>query len=279
MLAEPSCSVILIHGLGDQSSDWSQDFRTALKNELGSSATEVDLLDAYWAPLSTVEDSLHPRLSVTRPGLEDVTLGDETYRRTVLEFSRMLAAEAGASAGAHTFGPSDTFDLVKGLLPGGLELVVDVGNYVAHNSVRTAVQNILHTKLGEARAEDPDASVLLVSHSQGTVISFDVLRQAGANYPGLRTWMTMGSPLRKYFAFPLFWGRLQLGVPPDLRWVNLFDQLDIVGKGLAGAVDWVTPQPEDRMVDNEHNASGPHDHWNNPEVVQAVSAEIVRLLG
>ena len=191
----------------------------------------------------------------------------------------MLAAEAGAPVGAESFGPSDLFGTIEGLLPGGRELVVDVGNYVGRNSVRTAVQNVLHACLGAAGAEGPGVPTLVVSHSQGTVISYDVLRQAGGSYPSLRTWITMGCPLRKYFAFPLEWGRHQLGVPPGLRWLNLYDPTDIVGKDLSGAVDWPAPQPQDQVVDNVHNAHGAHDHWNNPQVVQAVAAEITRLLG
>src|SRR5439155_24350061 len=142
----------------------------------------------------------------------------------------------------------------------------------------TAVQNVLHACLGEASAAGTDVPLLIVSHSQGTVISYDVLRQAGGSYANLRTWITMGCPLQKYFAFPLQWGRQQLGVQPGLRWLNLYDPMDIVGKGLGGAVDWPAPQPQDQVVDNVHNAHDAHDHWHNPQVVQAVAAEITKLL-
>jgi pimeloyl-ACP methyl ester carboxylesterase len=285
--SNPTCTAILIHGIGDQPESWSQDFRTSLTSELAGDANRVRLVDAYWAPLSTLEDVVHPKLvsrslrprQAKRLRARDITVADETYRRTVLEFSRMLAAEAGAPVDAHTFGPIDILDTITDRIPGGIELVADVGNYVAHNGVRTAVQNVLHACLGEAYAAQADTPVILVSHSQGTVISYDVLRQAGANYRALRTWITMGCPLRKYFAFPLEWGRQQLGLPTGLRWLNLYDQTDIVGRELKPAVDWTSPEPDDRIVDNARNAADAHDHWNNPEVVRAVAGEIVRLLG
>jgi hypothetical protein len=268
-----------MHGLGDQPESWSQAFREALTDQLGGEAARVQLVDAYWAPLSTAIDTVRPRLAPGPQGTADMGLEDETYRRTVLEFSRMLAAESGATLGAHTRGPGDIFDSITSRIPGGFELVVDVGNYVARNGVRTAVQNVLHTCLGHVRSEGEGVPALVVSHSQGTVIAYDVLRQAGGSYPNLRTWITMGSPLRKYFAFPLEWGRQQLGLPPGLRWLNLYDPSDIVGRDLSGSIDWTDPQPEDRMVDNTGNARDAHDHWHNPQVVVAVAGEIVALLG
>jgi hypothetical protein len=277
MPAKPSCIVILVHGVGNQKKTWSQEFRQALKAELGSAAARAKLVDAYWAPLSTVKDVFHPTLAATF-GTTGIALEDEAYRRAVLEFSRMLAAEAGAPVDAHSFGPGDAFEWVKSKLEVVQELVVDVGNYVARNGVRTAVQNVVHARLGETDAGSPDAPVVLVSHSQGTIICYDALRQAGANYANLRTWITMGSPLRKYFAFPLQWGRQQLGMPANVRWLNLYDKQDPVGKDLRDAVTWPKPQPEDRVVDNKKNAKDAHDHWHNPQVVKAVADEIRSVL-
>lgn len=278
MPTKPACIVILIHGLGNQERTWSQEFRKSLKAELASAAVKVKLVDAYWAPLSTIKEAVRPRLTATHFGVRDLELEDEAYRRTVLEFSRMLAAEAGAPVDAHSLSPVDVFDWIRDKLAGAQELVVDVGNYVARNAVRTAVQNILHARLGEAHSRDRGVSVILVSHSQGTVISYDVLRQAGGNYPNLHTWITMGSPLRKYFAFPLRWGRQRLGILPSLRWLNLYDEEDIVGKDLRETIDWPKPRPEDQVVDNRKNAKDAHDHWHNPDVVKAVAAEIRSVL-
>jgi hypothetical protein len=155
-------------------------------------------------------------------------------------------------------------------------LIHGIGNQAEDWS--QAFRNALGRDLGAAHAGGARRPVALVSHSQGTAISHDALRQAGANYPQLRTWITMGSPLRKYFAFPIEWGRRQLGLPSTLRWLNLYDPNDIVGKDLAGAVDWPSPQPADRIVDNVANAGGAHDHWANPQVARAVAAEIRWLL-
>jgi hypothetical protein len=272
------CTLILIHGLGDQAADWSAAFRAAFTPALGADAARVNVVDAYWAKLSTRDDLLHPRLGVGAVPASGLGLDDEAYNRAVLEFTRALGRSAGAPRGERALSPGEIFDVIKGRLPGGEELLVDAGNYVGRNGVRTAVQNVLHAALAAAHQDAPDVPVVLVSHSQGTIIAYDVLRQAGEAYPRLRTWITMGSPLGKYLGFPFEWGALQLGVPPDLRWVNLFDPQDIVGVELNGMVDWPRPQPIDVAVDNVGHAHDAHDHWHNPEVVAHIKDEVLRVL-
>jgi pimeloyl-ACP methyl ester carboxylesterase len=271
----PDCTLILVHGIGNQKKTWSNRFQTRLRAALGADARRVQIRDAYWAPLSTVKETFRPTLAARgRP--TGLAVEDELYDRTYLEFMRMLALDAGAPVDAHTFGLGDIWNAITKQLRDAPDIAADVANYVARNGVRTGVQHVLHQQLAAAHAAQ--APVIVVAHSQGTVISYDVLRQAGENYPLVKAWVTMGSPLRKYFAFPLQWGRRQLGVPSSLRWLNLYDKRDIVGKDLRAAVDWPRPQPTDRSVDNQRNAANAHDHWGNPQVLKAVTDEVRKML-
>jgi hypothetical protein len=272
-----ACTVLLLHGLGNQAPDWSQAFRARLTAALGATAARVALVDVYWAPLSTRDHLLHPRLALDVAPDARLPLDDDTYNRAVVEFAMALGREAGVPMGPRGFGPGDLLDRLRGRLPGGSELLIDVGNYVGRNGVRTAVQHVLHERLAVAQREAPGAPLVLVAHSQGTIIAYDVLRQAGASYPQLRTWITMGSPLGKYQT--LFqWGAERLGVPPTLRWVNLFDPRDLVGKALSPLVPWDAPRPVDTPVDNVAHAQDAHDHWHNAEVVAHVCAEVLQVV-
>lgn len=277
MPANAACTAILVHGIGSQLESWSQAFRKLLRSRLGVDAGKVTLVDAYWAPLSTSKELFFPTMAPTPGGVSRSALESEVYQRASADFLHALAVEAGAPSTLHGFGSADLGNWLKQRFEAAHQVVEDVGNYVARNGVRTAVQHVVHSKLAEAHSGDHKAPVLLVSHSQGTIICYDVLRQAGGSYPRLLTWITMGSPLRKYFG-ALQWGRQQLGMPSSLRWLNLYDSKDIVGKDLRGALEWQAPQPQDQEVDNRKNAGGAHDHWNNGEVVKAVASEIQRLL-
>jgi pimeloyl-ACP methyl ester carboxylesterase len=273
-MPDTSCTVVLIHGIGSQKKTWSQDFRSNLRSELGADAARVRMVDAYWAPASTFKELIRPTLALA--GAPCTTVSDDAYLRSAREFARMLAADGGARPDALAFGAGDIVKFLKNKLNTAEDLIADVGNYVGRNGVRSAVQQVLHGLLG-VEAVDPGRRVLVVAHSQGTIISYDVLREAGQNYPGLRTLITMGSPLRKYVG-PLQWGRAQLGVPAGLRWLNVYDKNDIVGKDLKGALDWQAPQPVDTLVDNVKNAGGAHNHWANPQVTKLVAAEVRKLL-
>lgn len=274
MPVKPSCAVILIHGMGYHKPDWSNNFSQALEAELGPSFRRVRLANAYWADLAAGKGTAKS-LEAPEKG-EAAALEDEIYDRTVQQISPVVDAEVNLHTASLSFGPGD----IKSGIPNIYQIADDlrkyIASYVAGNEFRTAVQNVLHSKLTET--EFLKMPAMLVAHSQGTVISYDVLRQAGGNYTHLRTWITMGSPLRKYYISLLKWGKERLGVPPALRWVNLYDAKDIVGNDLKDAVGWVSPVPEDHEVNNRQNATGAHDHWGNPQVVKLVADEIRKLL-
>lgn len=274
MTVKFGCAVILVHGIGNQQKNWSNDFRENLKIKLNDSFERVKLDDAYWAPLSTVKELVHPSLAASLTD-DGAAREAEIFDRTVKQVAQVL--EASVPAAPQGFGPGDFQGRIRSVLGSAAEVVADIGNYVARNGVRTAVQNVVHFKLGQA--ELLKVPVLLISHSQGTVICYDVLRQAGVNYQHLRTWITMGSPLRKYYLSHLQWGRQPLGMPKKLRWVNLYDEKDPVGNDLKGVVSWKSPVPKDHIVDNvQYAKGGAHDHWHNAQVVKNIASEIRRLL-
>lgn len=275
------CAVVRIHGLGDQKPTWSRRFHAAFRSALGADARRVHSEDAYWAPLSGPSDLLRPRFATAGVTTGIDAVEDELYRRVTTEFVRQIREELEALGArryelrGRAFGP---VDWLKDRLRGIEHLVTDVGNYVARNGVRLAVQHRLASTLFDVQRRFPDVPVVLVSHSQGTIISYDVLRLNGGQFPALKTWITMGSPLKRYVNFPLHWGSQRVGLPEKLRWVNLYDRQDIVGKELAGLLDWRSPTPIDIEVNNRRNAKDAHDHWHNPQVVKAVADEVRRVL-
>jgi hypothetical protein len=267
------CTVILVHGIGDQKPDWSKKFRNKLKIVLGQSSTRVVINDAYWATLSTWEKPPVTTLAAAR-GAGDAEFENNIRNQAFRQISLVL--EADMPVRSLTFGPGNIIDKIKNAFGSAGDVVEDIGNYVGSNEIRTAIQQVVHSKLADADASNIPS--LLIAHSQGTVICYDVLRQAGGNYPHLHTWITMGSPLKKFYFSGLHWGKQQLGIPSGLRWVNIYDPEDIVGNELKGSVSWKSPVPEDHKVDNKHNAGDPHSHWNNPAVVKIIAAEIQKIL-
>ncbi|MFF2949813.1 endopeptidase [Kitasatospora sp. NPDC057965] len=96
---------------------------------------------------------------------------------------------------------------------------------------------------------------VLIGHSLGSVIAYDLIRRAEIAAPGatgtaLHTFVTCGSPLaiptvRRGLAVP---DGEAMALPPHIRWVNVFDPGDVItgGAGLTAAA----PTVIDVQVDN-----------------------------
>ena len=177
------------------------------------------------------------------------------------------ATTAGVTAGFGLPNPLKIIARLKDVTVRAGDSANDVANYVSNNSVRIQMLHRLSDKLFEVQAAHPGARIILGSHSQGTIIAYDVLRLSGSQLSHLATWVTMGSPLGWYLRF-LRWGDEALDMPPSLTWLNFYDDEDKVGKGLAGLIAWPSPTPQDIDVDNRANGLDAHDHWHNPDVVE-----------
>jgi hypothetical protein len=177
----------------------------------------------------------------------------------------------------------------------------DVASYVCKNELRERVRSFVHEALLRLAARDDVEGIVVNSHSQGTVVAYDVLRTLPPSATAkVRAFITAGSPLRKYV--DLFsWGT-EAGYVEDLRgpWTNFWDPLDPVADPLEPPEDWRrgTPVPDrgpsslfqvtdnltgflrpvpisDRQVDNVINSGGDlpaHNYWDNdPEFVRPLA--------
>ena len=118
------------------------------------------------------------------------------------------------------------------------QLENDVAVYVCHNGRRQRVRSfILDALLRLAFREDVE-SIVLNTHSNGTVIGLDVLQELPPiAAKKIRAVITAGSPIRKYV--DLFgWGEHLAMVPKIKRWDNFLDAQDIVADRLRPRAGW-----------------------------------------
>jgi hypothetical protein len=128
----------------------------------------------------------------------------------------------------------------------------DVWIYLERSLVRKAVNRIVADQLR------PGTEIVLVAHSLGTVVAYDLLREAAG--PDVRLFLTMGSPLgigaiRKRVS--------PLRHPPAVRaWFNARDRRDVVSlyplSPLHFAVTPAVTNYDDvrNRSDNAHHISG-----------------------
>jgi hypothetical protein len=171
----------------------------------------------------------------------------------------------------------------------------DMATYVARNDLRERVRGFVEQALLALTARDDICGVVLNTHSQGTVVSWDVLcRMPFSSWSGsqprhenlLRAYVTAGSPIRKYvdlFSWGEQVGQLASTLDHGCSWHNFWDPRDPVADPLNPARAWRPQEPVqedpprdegllqstdpktgaqshvtilDTSVDNIHNSSG-----------------------
>jgi hypothetical protein len=183
-------------------------------------------------------------------------------------------------------------------------LADDVACYICHNEERERVRSFVFEALLRLATREDVGTIIFNTHSNGTVIGLDVLRQlppfASAK---IKTFITAGSPLRKYI--DLFqWGQQIETFNPIKPWYNFWDEYDPVADPLEPPITWrrgdelISPydpklfrlidpdngtasniEVADIPVDNVHNSTGgglqAHNYWDNEEQFVKQLTEIV----
>lgn len=105
-------------------------------------------------------------------------------------------------------------------------LLRDVSNFLFDDTKRAAMEQSLADRL------TGPGPYIVVAHSQGTMIAYEVLRKLKAREAKVALFVTMGSPLglaEVQDVFKKWSGKKRLAVPACVeRWVNVADRLDPV---------------------------------------------------
>jgi hypothetical protein len=181
----------------------------------------------------------------------------------------------------------------------------DVACYVYENDERHRVQSFVREALTRLAYRSDVDSIVLNTHSNGTVVAFDVLCQLPSEVTNkVKAFVTAGSPLRKYITL-FSWGTQVECHYSFLPWYNFWDECDPVADKLNRLADgpqggkvnqeenllfWIAPNGKlptplevcDIKVDNVHKSSGgglqAHNYWDNendfvPDLVRIICGE------
>jgi hypothetical protein len=174
-------------------------------------------------------------------------------------------------------------------------LVDHVGGYVARNVLRERVRVFVRDAVTRLAAREDVRTIVLNTHSNGTVIVFDVLPRIWPEQARkLGLFVTAGTPLRKYVHL-LSWGN-EVANWPDVKWINYYDIDDPVGDqlqppldvritgdaGMGGSGLFVAYAPADRKpavvdqrVNNVDANRDSHDYWGNQQFCKMLADQIM----
>jgi hypothetical protein len=145
----------------------------------------------------------------------------------------------------------------------------DSADYFFDAGARAEIQARLIEKLDEAKRQAH--TIVIASHSLGTVVCFDVLKQYADRYK-ISVWFTTGSPLAKLRRIGKYDDDLGTLTTQNVAWwYNVYDTTDWVADPLGPAF----PKPGYRLHDIFVNVGcdpvASHDYFNNRETVQMLA--------
>ena len=222
-----SKQIIGIHGLNNKPEPgilqdwWVRSIAEGISRNSGGREVHFDFTLAYWADLVYPEPVLltqnpEPYLPAGDGGPlpRGVTSAGSVARTRVQEGVEKVLEKLL------------TAPLVENIVRDAVEAKYpDLHRYKHHPVTRRDVQERLREPLRAAHAQG--AEIMLIAHSMGSIVAYDVLRRAGRTLPGLRIshFVTLGSPLGLGGIGEIVAGPLRV---PDcvLRWSNLADPRD-----------------------------------------------------
>ena len=160
---------------------------------------------------------------------------------------------------------------VPGMGNGALELFTrDVYLYIKKDAVRTEIDKIVSGSLSTG-------SVILITHSLGTVVSYSVLQDENPKFE-VPLYMTLGSPLGVRSIRNIF-RPLKYPKPPVSTWYNAFDERDVVALYPLDAENFpVQPAIENNNTikndtENRHGITG---YLKSPVVAKRIYDALVQ---
>jgi len=297
--AQVSRVMVTIHGAGDWDPGYSIPMLEKIKGLIPlSQAQQLDRLEVNFSDVLKAG-----RAQATSTAIRDShtlfmnTLANENLQATMAtltpdQFIKNLLALAPQLLGrgvAALFPGADTAlnllskivagkslaQFIQDTLGGISPTIQDVCVYLyGDTTLQQAFQLTLQDQLHEAQKYD---EVILVSHSLGTVIAFDVLNAWTEAKPHITTWFTMGCPLAKVLQIDT--GRqAQLTNPAMVdRWYNVYNTHDLVANPLSptfskDAVYDIFVEVKDPP--GKTDPASAHDYFTNDHALKLVADAI-----
>ncbi len=281
--------VVFVHGGGKWDADYWEPVAKAIQNCIDGSST-LSAFDASGACYSDVVNS--PAAQVARAAAP--TAPQSALLNTLL-WNSIRAALALTTP--QLFLPQFANNLVRSLIPGRsdappvdkvwdamanaaltkslkemrdqiTQTVADVFFYLRDdpNFVKPIRQALIDKLLAAQQCE----KIVLVSHSLGSVVAYDVLNAWVGDRPKIAYWFTLGCPLTTVL-------RLRAGTPTRLscatveHWYNIFDSTDPVASPLCSQFSKPGSAILDIFIDVGVGPLDSHNYFQDPTTIRLIA--------
>lgn len=241
-MSNPKYSVVVVHGIGAGTGKEREGFSKDLKAGVVKCNPECETL-WFEAPWEGNNDSVDTVVKEIAGELLDSYIRDaeDEKKRTeqwaaeqdtssrwwILRTIKKICV--GLKKGISGATP-DALRKAKQITPNVLDAVLDLPIYLGHHG--QDIRNAVFKKINEAMSKEVDG-VVLVGHSLGSVIAFDVLLEElkNQNEPRIKALVTMGSPLEWVAKIRCAMDNIAESPAFDVhgtKWINYYDPQDPV---------------------------------------------------
>ena len=300
--AQPRAGIVIVHGAGIWQPDYWKPIVNAIQGCIGGAATPPTLgaVGVCYSDVinSTEAQAAHATtLALYQTAFMNVLSWDnvlanisaaspqQLLQKIISNLNPLTALSTGLAIAAH---PTETIlntlacmlvgkslnqlraQIEQTILPGGMNVaatIQDVCLYLFNDQFAQKIRQELIDGLNDAQQYD---EIVLVSHSLGTVVAFDVLNAWTASKPKISCWFTLGCPLTKVL-------RLRAGTPNRLNnanvaeWYNVYDTTDIIASPLGPTFTKPGYNIHDIFVDVGTDPISSHDYFDNVATLKLIA--------
>lgn len=270
--------LIGIHGLSNKPKKdvladwWEMSIIEGLNKNTGFENPKIDYESVYWADVMYDEPDPEP------DSYREAKEGDlKTYEESWIDSIRKGVFDWGG----------DILDAAKKYI--GVNLIADevlerklkdLSRYYKEPDIKNTLRERLKSKI----VDNQEKRLMILSHSMGTIIAYDVLRDLGRDYPRLVIdhFVTLGSPLGiPHVKHKIAIERGYVRIPSIVKkWSNFADKRDPVSLDVNLAGDYAPNadgvQVKDDLIANDwggiHHKS--YGYLRAPEVSKAIRSFI-----
>jgi hypothetical protein len=251
--------IVFVHGAGKYKKNYYRETLAGLTELLG---TEPAAVGVWYADL--FNDSAARRKKETR-------LDGEEVANFKAAFAMLVQSDFNALP--HHERHNAAFIMPAQFLA---ELIASDLNQVAEYLFASKTYNAVQTRMrdGLNKALGMGEEIVIASHSLGSVVAFDCLRESAPN-SNLSTFLTLGSPLSKLRRLSIRTGDLG-AIPGNVgEWLNLYDTTDPMANALGPIFPSRPFRLRDVFVDVETDPIRSHDYFHNEETLAELAAAML----
>ncbi|MBI4670650.1 MAG: hypothetical protein HY741_03145 [Chloroflexi bacterium] len=260
--------IVFVHGAGKFKKNYFKEPLAALTALLG---TQPPAVGVWYSDIASVGASLGVAARGKTRGKRGRTLDGDEVANFKAAFAMLVQSDFNAlpQYERHTIAFAMPAQFLAEVIATDL---TQVAGYLFDSKTYSAIQTRMRDGLNQALGMGDE--IVIASHSLGSVVAFDCLKESAGN-SNVASLFTLGSPLSKLRRLNLRTGDLG-AIPGNVgEWLNLYDSTDPVANALGPVFPSRPFRLRDVFVDVDTDPIRSHDYFRNEETLTELAAAML----